>query len=80
MVAEVTKQVQVHQLLLGHQGFSGQVNLDFNLVIPLVQHLAVVDQVSGNLGKPGTAPGLAQSGLAGAVLATLGTGRQCFHL
>ena len=76
----MTLQVQVHQLLLGRQGFSGQVNLDFSLGVPLVQHLAVVDQVSGNLGKPGTAPELAQSGLAGAVLATLGTGRLCFHL
>ena len=76
---EARKQVQVHQLLLG-QGFSDQLNLDFSLVVPLVQHLAVVDQVSGNLGKLGTAPELAQSGLAGAVLATLGTGRQCFHL
>jgi len=79
-VAEVTKQVQVHQLLLGRQGFSDQVNLDFSLVVLLGQDLAVVDQVSGNLDIPRTAPGLAHSGLAGAVLATLGTRRLCFHL
>ena len=75
----MTKQVQVHQLLLG-QGFSDQLNLDFSLVVPLARGLVVVDQVSGNLDIPRTAPGLAHSGLAGAVLATLGTRRRCFHL
>lgn len=74
------KQVQVHQLLLGLQGFSDLVNLDFGLVVLLDQDLAVVDQVSGNLDIPKTAPGSAHSGLAGAVLATLGTRRLYFHL
>jgi hypothetical protein len=74
------KQVQVHQLLLGHQDFSDQINLDFSLVVLLGLDLAAVDQVSGNLDIPRTAPVLAHSGLVGVVLAALRTGRLCFHL
>ena len=79
MVSEVMKQVQVHQLLLG-QGFSDLPSLDFSPVDPLRLGRAVVDQVSGNLDIPRTAPELAHSGLVGALQATLGTGRRCFHL
>jgi hypothetical protein len=79
MVSEAMKQVQVHQHLLD-QGFSDLLSLDFSRVDLLGQGRAVVDQVSGNLDIPRIAPELAHSGLAGAVQATLGTERLCFHL